>query len=179
MCSSDLRQDKIAVTSRTPDLIRQNLADLRQYDAVVVCNVPAEELSEAVQEALAANTRELGAGLVMIGGEESFSAGGYTGSPLEKALPVDMQIKSNKMRGKGALVLIMHACEIPEGNFWQKRIAKLAIQTLGGQDECGLLYWSMKSSWLFPLQPVGDRARMYARIDQMTPGDMQIGRAHV
>lgn len=167
-----LRADKLLVVERTPDQLRESLAELRQYDGVIVSNVPAEDLGQNVQELLATGTRDLGAGLIMVGGPDSFGAGGYKGSVLEKALPVDMEIKATKVRGKGALVLIMHACEIPEGNFWQKRIAKLAIRGLGSQDECGLVYWSGQTSWLFPLQPVGDGRRMNARIDRMNPGDM-------
>jgi uncharacterized membrane protein/Mg-chelatase subunit ChlD len=169
-----LRQDNISVVTRTPDQIRpwNSLAELRQFDTVILANVPAEELGERLQELIAANTRELGAGLIMIGGPDSFGAGGYIGTPIEKALPVDMEIKSTKIRTKGALVLTMHACEIPEGNYWQKKLAKLAIQTLGSKDECGLVAWNGTTSWIFALQEVGDRSRMLRRIDQMSPGDM-------
>lgn len=169
-----LRQDNIVVTTRTPDQIRawSSLAELRQFDTVIIANVPAEDLGERLQELIASNTRELGAGLIMIGGPDSFGAGGYIGTPVEKALPVDMEIKSTKIRTKGALVLTMHACEIPEGNYWQKKIGKLAIQTLGSRDECGLVAWNGMTSWVFPLQEVADRSKMFRRIDQMTPGDM-------
>ena len=49
-------------------------------------------------------------------------------TPVEKALPVDMQIKALKVQGIGAMVLIMHASEIAEGNYWQKVVAKAAIK---------------------------------------------------
>ncbi len=87
-------------------------------------------------------------------------------------MPVNMTIQGTKVRGKGALVMIMHASEIPEGNYWQKRVAKLAIERLSPTDECGTLYWDGKDSWLFPLQEVGDGAMMNRRIDRMAPGDM-------
>lgn len=167
-----LRQENLQVTVRVPDEVEENLADLRPFDCVIVADVPAESLGEKRQELLAANTRDLGAGLVMVGGPDSFGAGGYVGSVLEKALPVDMTVKATKVRGKGALVLIMHACEIEEGNYWQKKIARLALGMLSAGDECGLVYWNGKTSWLIPLQPVGDKERMYRRIDGMTPGDM-------
>ena len=172
LLAEKLRQDNMSVTVRQVDQLRSDLAELRRYDTVLLANVPAEQLGIAMQETLAANTRELGAGLVMIGGPDSFGAGGYIGSPLEKALPVDMEVKATKLRGKGALVLIMHACEIPEGNYWQKQIAKLAINMLGARDECGLIYWGNRTSWLFALTAVGTRTRMHRRIDRMTPGDM-------
>ena len=39
--------------------------------------------------------------------------------------------KSVRIRGKSGLVLIMHASEMAQGNYWQKRIAKLAVERLG------------------------------------------------
>ena len=46
---------------------------------------------------LVRNTQQMGAGLVMLGGPNSFGAGGWTDTELEKAMPVDFQIKSAKV----------------------------------------------------------------------------------
>ncbi len=46
---------------------------------------------------LVRNTEELGCGLVMLGGPNSFGAGGWANTELEKAMPVDFQIKSTKV----------------------------------------------------------------------------------
>ncbi len=81
-------------------------------------------------------------------------------------------MKATKVTDKGALALIMHACEMPEGNFWQKKVAQLAIKQLSSEDECGLLFWNGQAAWGFKLQAVGDRSMMNARIDRMVPGDM-------
>ena len=56
---------------------------------------------------LVQNTKELGCGLVMIGGQRSFGAGGWAGSELEKAMPVDFQIKNAKVIPVGALALVI------------------------------------------------------------------------
>jgi uncharacterized membrane protein len=167
-----LRADKIAVVRRSPDQLPDDLAELAPFDTVILINVPAESLGEQRQKLLATNTRSLGAGLIMVGGPDSFAPGGYNGSPIEEALPVEMEVKSTEVTGKGALVLIMHACEMAEGNFWQKKVAQLAVNQLSSLDECGLLYWNSTAAWSFKLQPVGDRQRMNARIDRMVPGDM-------
>ena len=49
---------------------------------------------------LEANVHDMGGGLVMLGGPDSFGAGRWMNSPVEKALPVDMQIKALKVQGK-------------------------------------------------------------------------------
>ena len=42
------------------------------------------------------------AGLIMLGGRDSFGAGGWMNTPVEKALPVDMEIKALKVQGNEA-----------------------------------------------------------------------------
>jgi hypothetical protein len=84
-----------------------------------------------------------------------------------------MQIKALKVQGLGAMVLIMHASEIAEGNYWQKVVAKAAINALSNFDYAGMLHWEGQEAWLFTLRTVGSgRGTMLRAIDRMTPGDM-------
>ena len=94
---------------------------LGRFDGVVLANIPAEELTEEQQKVLRGNTHDQGAGLIMIGGPQSFGAGGWQDTEIEKALPVTCEIKSMKVEGKSGLVLIMHASEMADGNAWQKQ----------------------------------------------------------
>jgi uncharacterized membrane protein len=155
------------------DTLPTDLAQLRPYDSVILANVPKEAFTESQHELLAANCHDMGAGLLMLGGPDSFGAGGWMNTPVEKALPVDMQIKALKVQGIGAMVLIMHASEIPEGNYWQKVVAKAAISSLSNYDFAGMIHWEGQEAWLFTLRPIGTgRPSMLRAVDRMTPGDM-------
>jgi uncharacterized membrane protein/Mg-chelatase subunit ChlD len=175
-----LRQQGLQVTVKASDAPFDSLADLQPFDAVVLANVPRStnenfHFTDDQIDMLVRNTQQMGAGLVMLGGPNSFGAGGWTGTELEKAMPVDFQIQNAKVVPRGALVMLMHASEIAEGNHWQKVIAKEAIKTLGAQDYCGILYWAGNEQWLWSrgLAVVGEnRDRMLAMIDRMTPSDM-------
>jgi uncharacterized membrane protein len=147
---------------------------LSNYDCVILANVPAEAISEEQQEMLRSNCHDQGCGLIMIGGPEAFGAGGWQGTPVEKALPVDCDIKSYKVQGKGGLVLIMHASEMSDGNRWQKEIAKIAIKKLSPMDEVGILHFDWgQHKWHIGLQEIGTkRNRLLALVDGMVPGDM-------
>jgi uncharacterized membrane protein len=142
-----LREENLEVTVRASNQLFESLAELQQYDTVVLANVPRSggENAEQIfnfsddQIKMLANTETMGAGLVMLGGPDSFGAGGWTNTELEKAMPVDFQINSAEVVPKGALALVMHASEMAEGNFWQKEIAKEAVKALGTEDYCGLL----------------------------------------
>src|SRR5207302_1825359 len=85
---------------------------LSNFDCVILADVPAELIPPEQQEVIRSNTHDQGCGLVMIGGPDSFGAGGWQGLPVEKALPVDCEIKTLKVQGKGGLGLIMHASEM-------------------------------------------------------------------
>lgn len=179
-----LREKKLEVTTLVApridgsgavggDPLPTDLAQLQPYDSVILGNVPKEAFTEAQQQMLESNVHDMGAGLVMLGGRDSFGAGGWMNTPVEKALPVDMQIKALKVQGLGAMVLVMHASEIAEGNYWQKVVAKAAIQSLSSFDYAGMLHWEGQEAWLFTLRPIGTgRPSMLRAIDRMTPGDM-------
>jgi uncharacterized membrane protein len=155
------------------DPLPTDLAQLQPYDAVILANVPKEAFTESQHQLFASNTHDMGAGLLMLGGRDSFGAGGWMNTPVEKALPVDMEIKALKVQGIGAMVLIMHASEIAEGNYWQKVVAKAAINALSSYDYAGMLHWEGQEAWLFTLRPIGaGRGSMLRAIDRMTPGDM-------
>ncbi len=104
---------------------------LSNFDCVILANVAADQVGEEQQEVIRDNTHEQGCGLVMIGGPDGFGAGGWQNTPVEKALPVDSEIKSFKVLGKGGLVLIMHASEMADGNLWQKQHRQAGRRTAG------------------------------------------------
>jgi len=153
----------------------QRLADLLDVDAVVLANVPNASFSLAQQDLLVHYVKELGGGLIMSGGDQSFGAGGWIGSPVADLLPVDLDPPQKKVMPKGALVLVMHACEIPQGNYWGKVVAKSAVGTLSRQDLAGVISYGWSEStkfWDFPLGPVGDKSGIMLAIDKMQMGDM-------
>ena len=155
------------------DPLPTDLAQLQPFDAVILANVPKDAFTEAQHQLFESSVHDMGAGLIMLGGRDSFGAGGWMNTPVEKALPVDMQIKALKVQGLGAMVMIMHASEIAEGNYWQKVVAKAALNAMSSYDYAGMLHWEGQEAWLFTLRPIGNgRGTMLRAIDRMTPGDM-------
>jgi len=170
-----LRLQGIEVIVRQSEEPFTSLADLQPFDTVILADVPREHFTDDQIQMLARNTQQMGAGLIMLGGQNSFGAGGWHETEVEKAMPVDFQVKSAKVVPCGALVLMMHASEIAQGNYWQKVVARESIRTLGPQDYCGLIHWNGTEQWLWGrglLKVGGNRDQMLARVDRMAPGDM-------
>jgi uncharacterized membrane protein/Mg-chelatase subunit ChlD len=151
---------------------------LMPYDLIVFANAPADAFDPVQFQALRDAVYNHGAGFLMIGGPQSYGPGGFHRTAVEEALPVEMDVKQKKVLPKGALAIVLHTCEFPEGNTWAKRIAKEAIRVLGAQDEVGLIayVWGGGNAngynWIFPLTPAGEYERLVPLINQAEPGDM-------
>ncbi len=185
-----LRANNIEVSIMGSDDLFSSLAELQAYDCVILANVPRSSgedqktitnFTDAQIQMLVRNTQQLGCGLIMLGGDASFGAGGWANTELEKAMPVDFQIKNAKVQAVGALVMMMHASEMAQGNYWQKVIGQEALKALGPMDYCGLVHWGNttgRDQWLWMagnrgLIRVGQRRKsMIGRLSRMTPGDM-------
>ncbi len=171
-----LRSEKIEVKLAGPTAIPASNAELAGYDCVIIANVGAYAFTKAGMRAVRAAVRDMGVGLIMIGGPDSFGAGGYLNTPIEEALPVTCDVRQRKVMPNGALALVMHTCEMPQPNYWGRRISHAAIDALSDQDEAGLLLYDWNKggcSWLFKLQLVGpNRKKMHGLIKKAQPGDM-------
>ena len=114
----------------------------------------------------------------MLGGPDGLGAGGWTNSVVEKAMPVDFQVKNTKIEAVGALAMIMHASEIAQGNYWQKKIAEESLKVMGAMYYCGILQFTgLGDAWLWGdkngmLRVGQNRSAMMQRIRNMTPQDM-------
>jgi uncharacterized membrane protein len=167
-----LSTSKIQINSRGLDGFPEDLAQLVNYDLIVLSNVNAGDLSEAQMKNLQTAVRDYGVGFVAIGGDDSFTAGSYRGTVLEEILPVSMDLSSKKVLPSGALALVVHATEFSDGNKWARDIALAALEALGPSDQMGIVLWDGTDRWLFPMQPVGDRQKLGKLISGMNPGDM-------
>ena len=170
-----LRRERLEVDVQTAGERPISAESLAAYALVIVQNVPANMFTETERATLAIWVRDLGGGLMMIGGDEAFGAGGWMDTPVEDVMPVRFDVQNKKQIPKGALVMVMHGCEIPEGNYWAERVAVSAIKTLSSKDLVGMTSWDWKDTdngyWDIPLQPVGNKTRVLAAVKNLAHGD--------
>ena len=161
-------QVKVAEISGFP----ATLAQMQSYDAIVLSNVAAGDLGRDLMSLLESAVRDFGVGLVCVGGDQTYAAGGYRDTPLERTLPVDMELSSKKVLPSGALALIMHGMEFNNGNQVARDIAVAALDALGPQDQIGVLLWDGTERWLFPITKKGDGRELGRQIAGMNQGDL-------
>jgi Mg-chelatase subunit ChlD len=172
-----LRAAGMDVVTLAPGELPATLPELATYDAVVLANVPAAALPAGAMETLPVYVRDLGRGLLMTGGEDAFGAGGYLRTPLEAALPVDMDVRTREQSPNLALVLAVDKsgsmgrchCDNPDLNQNYTRrevgqpkvdIAKEAVMraagALGRLDYLGVVAFDDAARWAVDVQPLPD-----------------------
>mgnify|MGYP003338599065 CR=1 FL=1 len=83
-----LRQARLEVRVVPETGLPSTLAEIQSHDAVVLGNVSAGDLGPDGMRLLESAVRDFGVGLVCVGGDQAFAAGGYRSTPLEEALPL-------------------------------------------------------------------------------------------
>jgi len=172
-----LQAAEMQIETILPAGLPATLPELARYDAVILVDVPASALPTGAMEALPVYVRDLGKGLLMVGGENSFGAGGYLRTPIEEAMPVFMDVKSRELNANLALVLAVDKsgsmgrchCDNPDLNQTytpsetgqpKVDIAKEAIMrsaaALGPDDYLGVVTFDSQSRWALKVQKLVD-----------------------
>ncbi len=142
------------------------------FDAVVLCDVSAAALGEKRMEALRRYVRDFGGGLAAIGGEASFTPGGYRDTPLEDILPVWSEAKKNKPRPTLAIALVLDCSGSMEGKSiaLAKEGTRRVVEMLGPRDQIGVVAFEERSRWVCPLHACTDKAEILRRVDAVAAG---------
>ena len=138
------------------------LSELSGYDLLVLDNVPAFQLSHAKMETIEKYVRDLGGGLLVIGGSQSYGAGGYFRTPLERILPVDMRPPARLEMPHVALLFVLDKSGSmgagAEGSTkldLAKAAAIAAADIMNPTDQVGILAFDAAWDWALPFRQVG------------------------
>jgi len=166
-----LRATGMEVTVRQPqDSLHAGM--LNGVRAILLNNVPANELPPGFLDAVEFTVREQGAGFVMFGGRYSFGTGGYFESPIDQLLPVSMELKEEQRKLSLAMAVVMdRSGSMSAGVGAGKTKMDLAnegtvraIELLGSKDELAAYAVDSEAHEIFPLLPVEPNREMMTRV---------------
>jgi Ca-activated chloride channel family protein len=167
-----LAGEEIEVELRPEAGVPRDLNDLLNYDVLVLSDVPADRFAPGAMEAVKTYVREMGGGLVMLGGERSFGLGGYYRTPVEDALPVRMPIKKNVEKPNLALALVIDKSGSMAGDKLElaKEAAIAAAEVLKRNDRFGVWAFDSNSENLCPMTDSTQIGQITATISRLTAG---------
>lgn len=146
-------------------------AALADCSTVILSNVSAFALGETRQQALASYVRDQGGGLIVVGGDQAFSVGGYGYTPLEQVLPVETARDKLQFLSLAMVIVIDRS-----GSMLGEKItmaceaARASVQLLSSRDRVGVIAFHSEPEWAVRLQPAGDKNQIARQIDVIGAG---------
>ena len=173
LSAQDISAEVIAVEELPSDL-----TSLLLFDAVLFDDIPAFDLSFEKMELIERYVRDLGGGFLMLGGDSSFGLGGYFNTPVERILPVDMDVTSSMNTPSLALMMIVDKSgsmgdTIASGETkldLVKEAVIASVEVLNPFYTVGLLSFDADFEWTIPPVRAGDREQIVTRLSKLAPG---------
>ncbi len=161
----------------TPAELPGALPQLSNYASIMLVNVNARDVHPRKMSALQSYVRDLGGGLVVVGGPQSYGMGGYFRTPLEEALPVDMQIKDQDRFPSVSIAIVIDrsgSMAIEEGGLTKIQLADEAavrvVELLNDFDEITVIPVDTVPSNVIGPAPASDRESIIEAIRQIGAG---------
>lgn len=167
-----LEQEDIQVDVRPVTGLPDSLADMQNYELLILSNVPATSLTQRQMEIARSYVQDLGGGFMMLGGELSFGLGGYYKTILEEILPVRSDFEKEKEKPGLGMVLVIDKSGSMGGDKMEmaKEAAKNAAELLGPKDKLGVIAFEGDHYWVSEIQSASNKSRIIDDISRIEAG---------
>jgi Ca-activated chloride channel homolog len=155
-----------------PEKLPTVLSGYLQYQSIIFNNVPGTVISENQMNLIERAVKEFGTGFVMAGGDESFGLGGYFKTPIERLLPVDMDIKGKKeMPSLGLMIVLDRSGSMMGGKLeLAKEAAARSVELLREEDTLGFIAFDDRPWVIVETGPLKNKKKTVEEILSITPG---------
>jgi Ca-activated chloride channel family protein len=167
-----LEDEGVQADVRPPQGMPESLADLQNYELLVLSNVPATALTSQQMSVARTYVQDLGGGLIMLGGEQSFGLGGYYKSTLEEILPVRSDFEKEKQKPSIAMALVVDKSGSMDGDKIEmaKSAASSAVELLGAKDQVAVIAFDGETFVISQMQPASNKGSIIDDISRIEAG---------
>jgi len=174
-----LAKAEILSETAAPSGVPGSPEQLASYEAIVMLNQSAYDYPETQQELLRQYVHDAGGGLVMIGGPEAFGAGGWIGSPLADALPIQLDPPQKRQMPMGALAIVLDSSGSMGAGIQGTSMSQMeaaneaaiaAVEALSRLDRISIIAFSGQPRVIVPLTQTRDKNGIARRIRSIRSG---------
>ncbi len=173
-----LESSKIRTELMRQSQVPESVETLNRFDAVIMADVSAENVSKNFLLALESFVKTTGGGFLSTGGENSYGPGEYGGTILEEILPVDMDIETEGEKPDlGMVMVIDRSGSMTDVSYGISRIemakeaASRAVMVMEDGDSVGVIGFDDKPVWYADMQKIeGNADDIISKISVMQAG---------
>ncbi len=167
-----LRKQEFQVELRGKYGLEGSLQELLSFDAIIIADVPASDLTITQMNMLKSYVSDFGGGLLMTGSENSFGLGGYYKTPVEEVLPLISRFEKEKEKPSMAMVLVIDKSGSMNGLPIQlaKQAAKAAIELMSPQDQAAVVAFDSRARIICEMTSASDPDTINSNIDTLAAG---------
>lgn len=180
-----LEEQEFDVDVRGVNGLPETIPEMLAFDAIVLADVAATELSVRQMQDLQRYVSDFGGGLVMTGSENSFGLGGYYKTPVEEVLPLISRYEKEKEKPSLAMVLVIDKSGSMEGLPIElaRQAAKATVELLGPRDRIAVIGFDGDAQVVCEMRSAGEASMIQSAIDSLAAGGgtnvypaMEVGR---
>lgn len=160
----------VQVETISPELLPSQLSSYLTYDSIVFSNVSAHMTTSQQMEVIERAVKDFGVGFIMTGGDQSFGVGGYFKTPIERLLPVNMDLKGKKELPSLGLSIVLDKSGSMMGNkiALAREAAARSVELLREKDTLGVIAFDSSPWQVVELGPINDKEDVLKKIRSIT-----------
>lgn len=149
-----------------------DLSNYLSYDAIIFDNVPGYQVGEAKMTVIEQAVKNFGVGFMMVGGDNSYGLGGYFKTPIEKLLPVEMEVKGKQQLPSLGLIIVMDRSGSMSGNKFElaKEAAARSVELLREDDTLGFIAFDDQPWEIIESKPLTNKEHAVEKILSISLG---------
>lgn len=155
-----------------PGMLSSELSKYAAYDSIVFNNVSGEQVGGRQMDLIEQAVRAYGVGFMMVGGEDSFGMGGYFKTPIERLLPVSMELEGKREIPSLGLILVIDRSGSMDGDKLRlaKESAIRTVELLRPKDTVGVIAFDDQPWWVVEPQKLDDKESVISSINGIPSG---------
>ena len=161
-----LDKEAMEVDVINADRLPESLSGYLGYGAIIFDNVPGHVVGENKMGMIEQAVKNFGTGFMMVGGDESFGLGGYFKSPIERILPVEMEVKGKEKLPSLGLIIVMDRSGSMSGQkiVLAREAAARSVELLRDDDTFGFIAFDDQVWEVIPVDELKDKEEAIEKI---------------
>lgn len=170
--SKAMNEQGFEIDLRDTHGLPDDLASLLAFDAVILADIAATDLSPLQMRLLKRYVVDFGGGLAMFGSNNTFGLGGYHNTPVEEVLPLISRYEKEQQQPSVAMVLVIDKSGSMQGMPIElaRQAAKATVDLLGAQDQIGVVGFDGQAFVVSPMRSRAEAAAVKHAIDTLASG---------